>query len=70
MSRLVWNPAAECQKPAERAALQLERLQRTLRWAADRVPFYRDGLAAAGVGPGAVRSLDQLPALPFTRYGL
>jgi phenylacetate-CoA ligase len=67
MSRLIWNPDAECQAPAERARLQLERLQRTLRWAAERVPFHRDGLAAAGIAPGDVRSLDDLPRLPFTR---
>ncbi len=66
MTPLIWNPEAEAQPPAARAALQLERLQRTLRWAADRVPFYRDGLAAAGVDPAAFRSLDALSALPFT----
>ena len=67
MSCGIWNADAECQPPAERARLQLARLQRTLRWAAERVPFHRDGLAAAGIAPGDVLNLDDLPRLPFTR---
>ncbi|MBI1848093.1 MAG: phenylacetate--CoA ligase [Candidatus Rokubacteria bacterium] len=46
---------------AEREALQLARLRETAAWAAARVPFYR-GLAGARLA-----SLDDLPALPFTR---
>ncbi|MCR8671091.1 phenylacetate--CoA ligase PaaK [Agrococcus sp. HG114] len=50
----------------ELRALQLERLQRTVRHAYDSVPTYRAKLDAAGVGPDDIRSLDDLRRLPFT----
>jgi phenylacetate-CoA ligase len=64
---MIWNPDAETAPRARLEALQLERLRATLEWASARIPFYRDGLAAAGVKPGALRSLDELHRLPFTR---
>jgi phenylacetate-CoA ligase len=59
---VIWNPGAETQPPAQRAGLQLERLQQTLEWATARVPFYTKRLS-----PTRVRSLDDLARLPFTR---
>ncbi|MBO1770039.1 phenylacetate--CoA ligase PaaK [Agrococcus sp. TF02-05] len=50
----------------ELRALQLERLQQTVRHAYDNVPTYRAKLDAAGVGPDDIRSLDDLSRLPFT----
>ena len=50
----------------EMIRLQTERLCRTVAYAAERIPFYRDALAAHGVRPEDVRSLDNLPSLPFT----
>ena len=47
-------------------ALQGERLQRACAWAAERVPFYREAFAAAGVDASAVKSADDLRRLPFT----
>jgi phenylacetate-CoA ligase len=58
--------------PVERAsvdelrALQLERLQWSVRHAYDNVAHYRQALEAAGVEPSDVRSLDDLARLPFT----
>jgi phenylacetate-CoA ligase len=58
--------------PAERLdrdelrALQLERLQQTLRLAYDHVELYRRKFDAAGVGPGDCRSLADLARFPFT----
>jgi phenylacetate-CoA ligase len=45
--------------------LQLERLRALLARAA-RVPLHGERLAAAGVGPGEIRALDDLRRLPFT----
>ncbi|HET7342244.1 MAG TPA: phenylacetate--CoA ligase [Methylomirabilota bacterium] len=59
---MIWNAAAECQPPAARAALQLERLRQTLAWAVEHVPFHRARLGEARLG-----GLDDLAALPFTR---
>jgi phenylacetate-CoA ligase len=47
------------------ARLQLERLRALLERAA-RVSLHRERLAAAKVGPGDIRSLDDLRRLPFT----
>src|SRR5262249_23476161 len=57
-----WNREAETLSAVRRRALQLERLQAVVTWVQDRVPFYRDRLAAT-----AVRTLEDLPNLPFTR---
>lgn len=46
-------------------ALQLERLQQTVAWARERVPWYRERFDAAGIESGEVRSLDDLARLPF-----
>jgi phenylacetate-CoA ligase len=63
---MIWNPDAESRARADLEALQLERLRRAVRWAADRVAFYRDALAARGITPDALRRLEDLRRLPFT----
>ncbi|ETX30127.1 phenylacetate--CoA ligase PaaK [Roseivivax isoporae] len=50
----------------EIAALQLERMQRSLRHAYDNVPFYRDSFDAAGVHPDHLTTLSDLAKFPFT----
>ena len=50
----------------EMAALQAARLRNCVAHAGLNVAMYRERLAAAGVGPGDVRSVDDLAGLPFT----
>ena len=50
----------------ELAALQLERLQWTLRHAYENVPHYRQAFDTAGVRPEDCRSLEDLARFPFT----
>jgi phenylacetate-CoA ligase len=50
----------------EIAALQLERLQATLRRVYDKVPAYRTKFDAAGVHPDDCRNLADLARFPFT----
>jgi phenylacetate-CoA ligase len=50
----------------ELTRLQLNRLQRIVAWASERVPLYRERLRAAGVTRENIRSLDDLRRLPFT----
>jgi phenylacetate-CoA ligase len=50
----------------EMAALQTERLRSCVSRVAVNVPLYRDRLAAADVGPGDIRSPEDLARLPFT----
>jgi phenylacetate-CoA ligase len=58
--------AAERMSRDELEALQLTRLQQTVRHAYANVPHYRSKLDAAGVHPDDIRSLDDVTRLPFT----
>lgn len=47
-------------------ALQLERLQWTVRHAYENVPLYRRKFDEVGVSPDAIRTLEDVRLLPFT----
>jgi phenylacetate-CoA ligase len=64
---MIWNRDAETMPRDRLGALQLERLQSTVRRAYERVPLYRRRFDEAGLGPADVRSLDDLARVPFTR---
>jgi len=66
------TPAPDSLDPIERAsvdelrAVQLERLQWSVRHAYENVPHYTQALDAAGVHPSDIADLTDLSALPFT----
>src|SRR3954462_1234832 len=66
------TPPKESLEPVERAsidelrALQLERLQWSVRHAYDNVPHYRRAFDERGVHPTEIRPLGDLATLPFT----
>ncbi len=68
----VFMPAAGDLEPIERAgrdelqALQLQRLQATLKLAYDNVPHYRRAFDTAGVHPSDCRTLADLAKFPYT----
>ena len=62
----MWDPRAERMSADERAGLQASRLDDLLARLAEHSPFYRERLAAAGVGQGDRPGLDRLADLPFT----
>jgi len=64
---MIWNVPAETMPRAELAVLQLGRLQAVVRRVHEQVPFYRQAFDRAGVGPGQIRTLDDLRRLPSTR---
>ena len=64
---MIWNPAVESLPRDSMRAIQLERLREAVAWAGERVPFYRNALAEAGVEPSTLKSLEDLERLPFTR---
>ena len=64
---MIWNAAVERAPRSALRALQLERLRRAVTWACDRVAFYRSAFAEAGIEPAAIKTLDDLERLPFTR---
>jgi phenylacetate-CoA ligase len=59
------DPEERFDRPALEA-LQLERLQWTVRHAYENVPLYTRKLDEAGVAPGDIHSLDDVRKLPFT----
>lgn len=50
----------------ELEALQLHRLQDTVKRIYEKVPAYRDKMVSAGIKPEDIKSLDDLKRLPFT----
>jgi phenylacetate-CoA ligase len=64
--KMIWNPEYECMDRVELRALQLRRLQTTVAWVYDRVPYYRAQLSERGIKPRDIQSLDDVSMLPFT----
>ncbi|MEW6751662.1 MAG: phenylacetate--CoA ligase [Candidatus Latescibacterota bacterium] len=62
----VWNPRCEELPRGELVALQSERLRCLVAYVHERVPYYRERMASAGVRPGDIRSVADVAALPFT----
>jgi phenylacetate-CoA ligase len=63
---MYWDQKIETLDRPALERLQLQRLQETVRRVGDRVPFYRQKFAEAGLQPGDIRSLADLRRLPFT----
>jgi phenylacetate-CoA ligase len=57
----------ECMGRGELGQLQGERLAKQVQRVYERVPFYRDLFDKAGIDPHAVKGLQNLPGLPFTK---
>jgi len=63
----MFNPDLETLPRNKLRALQDERLRDLVERVYDRVPYYRRALDEKGVQPSDVRSVEDLPKLPFTR---
>jgi phenylacetate-CoA ligase len=66
---VIHDPGAETMPREQLRALQSDRLRELAEYVYQRVPFYRERFDEAGVKPDDVRSLDDLPRLPFTLKG-
>ncbi len=64
--KLIWNPKAECMLPKERELLQLERLQYIVKYAYEKIPYYKRSFDAAKVKPSDIKELKDITKLPFT----
>jgi phenylacetate-CoA ligase len=62
----IWNPEYETMNRDELRELQFKRLQMTLRWAYENVPFHRERWEALKLKPADIRSLEDVTKLPFT----
>src|SRR5579872_5315493 len=63
---IMFEPALEGLPRERLTELQLGRLRATISRAAERVPFYAERFAGAGIEAGAMGSLDDPRRLPFT----
>lgn len=63
---MFFQKELETMSRAKIAELQLERLQYTVRYCYDNVPFYKKKLDDAGVSPEQIRSLDDIRRIPPT----
>jgi phenylacetate-CoA ligase len=66
---MFWQPDLETLPRASIDALQLQRLQSTVRRLARHVPLYRDRFRAMGLKPSHLTSLAELRHFPFTESG-
>jgi len=64
---MIWNKERETMSRSEIEALQGDLLANQVARAYERVPFYRQLFRDRGIRPGDIKSLADLPKLPFTR---
>ena len=62
----IWNRHFECMSRDELRYIQTERLRETVERIYFNVPYYRNRMQELGLGPEAVRTLEDLKKLPFT----
>ena len=66
---MIWNAEYECMERGELRALQLRRLQTTVAWVYERVPYYRQQLSERGIRPRDIKTLADVRVLPLTDKG-
>ncbi|HEY5469919.1 MAG TPA: phenylacetate--CoA ligase [Bacteroidales bacterium] len=62
----IWNRHFECMDRNGIRQVQSERLRETVERVYFNVPFYRNRMQEAGLGPENINSIDDLSKLPFT----
>jgi phenylacetate-CoA ligase len=62
---MIWNPECETMPVKKREELQLERLKNVVRRAYEKIPAYRRKMDKIGLKPEHIRTLKDLPKLPF-----
>ena len=63
---LILNPKYGCMGADEMAALQSEKLKKTVKACYENVPFYTKKMKELGVEPGDIRGIEDIGKLPFT----
>lgn len=64
---MIWDKEHETMERSALQALQWQRLQAQMKRVYDKVPFYRQAFKEKGITPADIRSLADLPQIPFTR---
>jgi phenylacetate-CoA ligase len=65
-SIMVWNKEFECMPVEKLQQFQLDKLKETVKWVAERVPFYKKKFEESGVKEDDIKSLSDISKLPFT----
>ena len=63
---MIWNKAIECASRDEMAAIQSERLKKTVERIYHNIPSYRAKMQKKGLVPTDIKSIDDISKLPFT----
>lgn len=63
---MIWNETIECASRDEMAAIQSERLIRTVQRVYHNIPSYRTKMQEKGLVPGDIKSVEDISKLPFT----
>jgi phenylacetate-CoA ligase len=61
-----WDEKFETMSPEEMKKFQLEHLKKTLKWAYEKIPFYKNAFDEKGVKPDDLKMLEDLSKFPFT----
>ncbi|MCE4566435.1 phenylacetate--CoA ligase [Maribellus sp. CM-23] len=63
---MIWNRTIECASRDEMAAIQSERLIRTVQRVYHNIPSYRTKMQEKGLVPADIKSVEDITKLPFT----
>ena len=62
---MIWDEKYECMPREKLRELQLARLKSVVGRVYEKVPYFRDKLDGLGIKPDDIKSLEDLPKLPF-----
>lgn len=62
----ILKPDAEAASREQMAALQSERLVKTVKRVYENIPFYKNKFDSLGIKPGDIRGIEDMTKLPFT----
>lgn len=62
----IYDFEAECMPREQLRELQLQKLQKQVQWAYDRVDYYHTKMDEMGVSPSDIKTLEDVQLLPFT----
>jgi len=63
---MIWNKTIECASREEMAAIQSERLLKTVERVYHNIPSYRAKMQEKGLVPADIKSIEDISKLPFT----
>ncbi len=62
---MIWNKEMECADRETMRGVQLKRLQETVKYEYENVPYYAEKMDKAGVKPEDIETLEDIALLPF-----